>query len=357
VGFFTLRDWYIYTVLLIGIVCLVVSTAFWAKGTVGKPITYRPLLTSDPESVAGQFERGILFFTLPTLLFSLFNITFTVSDYYHRTMRPIHNMARLKAARDGNSSEAPNGKDTMLLDYISTDPVTIVMDSLGAGDYKVTWGVILATACSWSHIVAGRIFAFTQIENASYIMVIVPPNFYASFAILCAYCVAILIARPSKEARSTRPIYTIADSVATFYESDVLKCPEFWVQSRDDTEQHLRSQVTLANREYTYGIYEGQSGQERLGIGLAKTPQAWVQSQSDYVESVEKSIKYAKHVIYEGLYVQDLSDFIDAYGIHGPVASNTVSRVSPEHESGKDQVSRTLRRRRRRDTESGDKHA
>jgi len=116
---FVLGDLYICTILLIGLILLILSTVFWAKGAVNQPITYRTLLTSEPNSATGQFERGVVFFTLPTLLFSLFNNTFVFSDNYHRTMIPIQNMAKKGTA-----------EDTMLLDYISTDPVTTVMNSL-----------------------------------------------------------------------------------------------------------------------------------------------------------------------------------------------------------------------------------
>jgi len=210
------------------------------------------------------------------------------------------------------------------------------------------------------HIVAGRIFAFAESENGAYIMVVVPRNFYASFAILCVYCVAIWIARPSKEARSCWPLHSIVDFISTCYQSDILNCPEFWVQSENDTEQHLKAQVTLANRRYQYGIYIGQDGENCIGIGVAKTPEAWVNSQGDKVKTLDCSVRLARDIFHYGMYGQDL-DFGDMTNVDGgPMASNEISRVTPlKRKSWTGRAFRAIkpaRRVPRRDTESGNKH-
>ncbi|KAI8189645.1 hypothetical protein K4K52_008995 [Colletotrichum sp. SAR 10_76] len=208
-------------------------------------------------------------------------------------------------------------KDSMLLDYISLDIISCVAAAVGNGDYKIVWGLLLATVCNSVYIVAGRIFAFVETPSPAggvyYVVTIQERNFFAAFGIMIVYIISLWILRPHGVVRTSRRLFTLMDLASLVHQSHILQCPEFWLQSSSDTEDHLRAQVTLANRVYTYGIYKGYDQNEHVGIAPHSIPRAWDRSAGASLPNFYYSVELARDMLRYGLdgddalkYAQDL---------------------------------------------------
>ncbi|KAJ3960385.1 hypothetical protein N0V92_002991 [Colletotrichum tropicale] len=170
-------------------------------------------------------------------------------------------------------------KDSVLLDYISLSIISCVAAALGNGDYKIVWGLLLATVCNSVYTVVGRIFAFVETPGPAggvyYVVTIQERDFFAAFGIMIFYFISLWVLRPCGVVRTCRRIYTLMDLASLVQQSHVLHCLEFWLQSPSDTEDRLRAQVMLANRMYTHGVYKGHGDNEHVGIAPYSIPHAW----------------------------------------------------------------------------------
>ncbi|KAI9776330.1 MAG: hypothetical protein M1839_000410 [Geoglossum umbratile] len=325
-----LQDSYLIIITLVGIAVLIAATVAWAKGDIHRPFHFSPPTIVYPgsggrlTSIIPTFIRGIVFTLLPSLLFGIFNNTFLSADIYQRSMIPIHNMAsplpeddRKRLCLEEEDIKGATARDSMLLDYISPDLASCIVAAAGAGHYKIILGTILATLCNSVYLVVGRVFAFGEGEASGYTVNIQLRNFYAAFSIMIIYCISIWILRPRGVTRTCRRIFTLMDFVSLVHKSHILQCPEFWLQAGSDTEEHMKSQVTLANRLYRFGVYTGMDEQEYVGISIHEVPRAWILS-SDAIPYLHYSVELAKDVLRFGLY-DDLSlSFAQNFLASGP---------------------------------------
>jgi len=292
-----LKDWWIISVFIVGLAAWITATVTMIRGDIYKTVSYNPVLVRDATKLWGQFERSLVFSVLPTLLFAPFNATFTYSDHYHRTMRPVENMIR---------EEPATAEESVLMDYRSSLIFWVIGDAARRRYYRLVLLAVLALLCWSSQVVVGRIFTLQVTEDEDYLMVLSPRNFYAAYGILTLYLPLIWVARPRGVTRTCRPLYTLHDLLMMCHQSYILRCPEFWAQEERDTFEHLRAQVTLADRRYRFGVYTGFDGKEHLGISITDTPQTWFQrpnaSDEEVVDSLEDALALARYPLSFGLY-------------------------------------------------------
>ncbi|KAK4458637.1 hypothetical protein QBC42DRAFT_313950 [Cladorrhinum samala] len=379
-----LQDGYLILVSIIGAGVITVATVAWAKGYIDRPLDVSFLQapsSGDAESqffseILANFARGILFALLPTLAFGIFHNNFLAVDIYRRNMAPVYNMVGPLPEDDqerlipGTPEEGATARNSMLLDFITPDFITCLVLAGGAGEYRLVLGLVLATFCNLVYIIVGSLFSFElssvtageesgRGQRYNYTATIHRRQFIACYVILIVYCISIWLLRPRGVARTCRRLLTLLDFVSLIHKSHILQCPEFWVQNHwSDTEEHLKSQVTLANRIYRFGVYVGTDDHQYVGISVQKVPETWVES-PDY-DSTRKSLLFsaelAKDVLRGGLYGESassgeglLASRHQAETVDDRVYSNTHPRMWQGMKGTK------MRRRRRRgeDVESG----
>ncbi|KAM5378851.1 hypothetical protein ACJZ2D_004153 [Fusarium nematophilum] len=263
-------DWFIILTIMMGVAALTAASVAWAKRLIFQPFTLPPM-------ISGSVERGIIFSLLPQVLFGLFHHTFLSSDVYRRTMTPIHNMASPLPSED---------LYRMLLSLATT---------------RSSPGVILAALSNSVYLVVARIFDFNQVGDNEYTVHAHPNSFYASFAIMVVYCLSNWILRPHGLVRTCRPVHSLVDFASLVYRSDILLCPEFWLQDPSDTKEHMKAQVTMANRLYRFGVYKGMDRQEHIGIGVYDAPPARP-SDKDDILCLGRSVGLARAAFTSGVY-------------------------------------------------------
>ncbi|RSL91733.1 hypothetical protein CEP52_014143 [Fusarium oligoseptatum] len=224
-------------------------------------------------------------------------------------MIPIQNMASPLPDEDserifGSTHESLKGaiaRNSMLLDYLSPNAVSCIAQAIEFGHYQIILGVVLATFSNSAYLVVARIFDFSETENQHYNVHINVNTFYASFGIMIIYCLSNWVLRTRGPIRTCRPVYGLVDFASLIYQSDILLCPEFWLQHSADTEDHMKAQVTLANRLYQYGIYHGLDAQEHVGIGVEYAPPTRLLD-DDSTLCLERSESLARAALATGIY-------------------------------------------------------
>lgn len=152
------------------------------------------------------------------MLFGLFNNSFLAADIYQRTITPIANMAntleedeRARLYPGEAKIKGAMAKDSMLLDYILLDIISCIAAAVGNGDYKIVWGLLLATVCNSVYIVACRIFAFVeapgQAGDVYYVVTIQEYNFFAAFGVMIFYIISLWVPRPHGVVRTCRRLF------------------------------------------------------------------------------------------------------------------------------------------------------
>jgi hypothetical protein len=154
---------------------------------------------------------------------------------------------------------------SVLLDYVSPDPVTIIITSLQNHHWRVAWHTFVACTCQISPIPAGHVFTRGR-QGLTRATMVNPPNIYVSLGIMVAYCIALPFARLPSGYRTPRPLRTMFDLALLCYDSELPCLPEFEVQHETDREEHLKAKVVLAKRDYQFGLYLGKDGRRHLGI-------------------------------------------------------------------------------------------
>ncbi|KAI3579236.1 hypothetical protein IWW34DRAFT_805850 [Fusarium oxysporum f. sp. albedinis] len=257
----------------------------------------------------GTLQRAIAFSLLPALAYGLFHQTFLAADVHTRTMIPIQNMASPLSEEDhhrifGPGHETLKGAtaaNSMLLDYLTPNVIGCIAQAIELGHPKIILGAVLATLSNSVYLVVARIFDFSEAENGNYSVHIHAKSFYASSGIMGIYCLSNWVLTPHGSIRTCRPVYGLVDFASLVYQSDILLCPEFWLQDSADTEEHMNAQVTLANRLYQYGIYHGIDGRRHVGIGVEYAPPAWLLDDENIL-CLGRSVNLARAAISSGIY-------------------------------------------------------
>ncbi|KLU86347.1 hypothetical protein MAPG_05361 [Magnaporthiopsis poae ATCC 64411] len=288
-----LLDWFLFATTAMGVTMLLAATIFWARGDIYRPFHVRAGISAfSPDRSLVRFEAYYIFSFLPGALIGLsFHMIFLAADLYNRTMAPIVNMAS-RLSEEGLDGVYPRGKDkndkttgatalrSMLLDYLDPNPISCVVNAVVSSDFRIAFGMLLATLNTLFWTVQGRLFYLLDDEidrDGYYMMGVSPQHFYAVYAVLVFYCISIWLVRPRGPVRTCRPIFTLLDLAMLVHKSRILQCPEFSV-APELGEDHLRAQVVLASRIYRFGFYQGINGNEYVGISPTKVPEAWVEA-------------------------------------------------------------------------------
>lgn len=238
----------------IAFTCIALSAIHIADKTIHNPIDITPTLTADPNSYLGRLEVSLIYSFLPALIFVMFNITFFNADIHYRTTQALHGLSKPQLA----------GK-SLLLDYVSPNPATLILKAIINGHYRVAMHSFLALMGTYSIVVAGRMFD-QEVVNGSYHLTINPTNFYASVTILCVYVLILPFSRPPTAYRNSRNWLSIIDTASFAYDSVALRVKDFDVQDASDGEEHLNAKVLLSKKLWVFGMYRGVSGRMRLGL-------------------------------------------------------------------------------------------
>lgn len=115
--------------ILLGSVALAIALV---TGVVLKPISYANL-----HIFSSQPARNIILNSIPSFTVGLGNIIILQSDTYHRMLQPIRGMDKPASAQQ-----------SILIDYLSPDPLTIITTSISNGHYRIAWGSFLSMICS-----------------------------------------------------------------------------------------------------------------------------------------------------------------------------------------------------------------
>ncbi|KAJ4018873.1 hypothetical protein NW761_014943 [Fusarium oxysporum] len=333
---YALFDSYLLAITLVGTAALTAAIVAWVRGDIYRPFNF-PLrhiaYASSKTNAIPVLIRGIIFSLLPDALFGIFNNTILAADIYQRSMVPVQNMAKSLPDNDrkrlcpGEAEiKGATAHDSMLLDYISPDLVSCIVTATSAGHYKIILGTILATLCNSVYIVVGRLFVFGEGDDSGYTVRVQPHNFYAAFSIMIVYCISIWILRPRGAIRTCRRIFTLMDFGMLIHQSHILKCPEFWLQNVSDTEDHMKSQVMLANRLYRFGVYAGMDTHDYVGISICEVPTAWTLNPDD-ITCLHYSTQLAKDALTFGIYDSSSLLFTQNFLMGGPRTWSKHKRV------------------------------
>jgi hypothetical protein len=165
--------------------------------------------------------------------------------------------------------ETPQMADqSILLDYISPDPITIFITSLENRHWRIAWHTFVASTCQISPILAGYVFTRSR-QGLTRATMVNPPNFYISLTIMGIYCIALPFARPPPGYRTPRPLRALFDLALYCYHSRLPRLPEFEIQHPSYEEKHLKAKVVLKKRQYQFGLYLCDVNKRHLGISPA----------------------------------------------------------------------------------------
>ncbi|RGP78632.1 hypothetical protein FLONG3_3254 [Fusarium longipes] len=359
---YSLSDWYLLAITVLGTSALTAAIVAWVRGDIHRPFNF-PLYhiahASSMTNLIPNMIRNIIFTFLPAMLFGVFNATILAADIYQRSMIPVENMVKPLPDKDRKrlctretDIKGATAHDTMLLDYITPDLVSCILLAADAGHFKIILGTVLATLCNSVFIVSGSLFVFHERDNNGYAVNIQTRNFYAAFSIMVVYCTSIWIMRPQGAVRTCRRLHTIMDLAMLIHQSHILQCPEFWVQNSSDTEDHLKSQVMLADRIYRFGVYTGIDTHDYVGISICEVPAAWTTSSAD-IACLHYSTQLAKDALTFGVYDSTSLSFTQEFLMDGPRTWLKHKRVySNEHRSWSRRARKLVGRTRQADSES-----
>jgi hypothetical protein len=248
-----LRDAWISALSLIGLLGVTACITTLALGLNSKVLRV-PASLKDYVRFGDGVKLSVVLNFLTAFLYNLYSLTFILADARFRSMQSIHDM------------ETPQlGKESILLDYISPDPFTVLAIALRKSHWRIAWHTFLASTCQITPILAGHIFTRRR-QGITRALFVNPPTFYISVAIMCVYCIALPFARLPAGYRTPRPLNTVFDIILYCYHSHLPLLPEFEVQDPNDKQEHLKAKVILARHQYQFGLYRCIGG-ERIKYG------------------------------------------------------------------------------------------
>jgi hypothetical protein len=271
-----LNDPFIFLALLIAVALLVLSSIGIKdhKVTNGIPLTnssfFDHVNETSPEIGAVLsyalppaiknfgFRWGTVQF-LVVFIMSWFSIFFSEVDHFHRVTQPFIGMSK------------PNPpQDNLLLEYPLEMQGVVSIKAMLNGHWKVAGFSALSLLSNSGPVFATGLFTRQDMKDTSKIL-ITPSEFWAGFAFLVSYTVAILFARPTLYRRLPRRIRSPIDMYTYCYASRILddlcdEKPIFEVCDPTDEKIHLVSRLHLDKAKYLFGIYLGKDGRRHIGF-------------------------------------------------------------------------------------------
>ncbi|KAF2147404.1 uncharacterized protein K452DRAFT_354802 [Aplosporella prunicola CBS 121167] len=261
-----------------------------------------------------------LFYFLPTISLSVWNLAWLRAAYFYRHVQPI-------ACMDG--SKPP--QETVLLDYLSISLSEAIYTAITNRHFRVAISSLLAMVGTIIQILPGKVFFNVSWrghrDKVEYIASIVPSYLYGCLAITIVYIILLGFLRPTPQYRTPRACYNIVDLVSYCYNSKMLDDPEFDTQDPTDEEIHFKSKIHLAKRKYQIGMYLGKDGHRHLGFDIVP------QKTDDPTHRVKVDKFYPGKAIY---WIGVYRKFIESPKLRPTNPSEEEDRISSEQISQED---------------------
>lgn len=210
-----------------------------------------------------DFQESFTFRFLPVFLFTILGHIWVQADEFYRITEPYAGM-----------DKAAPASSNILLDYLSSHPVSVTAKALANSHYRVALFSALSLAGSAPPIIATGVFTTTP-SATGFTILIEPVGFYISFVILIIYAFGLCMVRPPPRYRLPRSISSINDTLSYCYASQMLDeigadgKPIFSAQEAGETRSHLKARINLAKKEYQFGLYLGKDGKRHMGFDIA----------------------------------------------------------------------------------------
>lgn len=263
-----------------GASCAVVAAYDLARGSVRDSFNFTPAFTSEEYLNIAGTETGLLFNFLPSFIFALYNSTFLTSDTYHRLMQSVHGMSLGKGP-----------EETLLVDYISPDPISGSYKALRSKHFRIFWGIFIANTWSFVVTIAGRIFSRQRV-GLSFIVTLSRWNLYLSLAALVVGTIWMIKADLPLSYRCTRAFFRLTDVASFTYHSSIHLLPQFRVPAWSKNYEDLKRQVMHADGSYQFGLYLGLCGRRHLGFDLASQ----VELNGERLNRVDKLWSFTQYI-------------------------------------------------------------
>jgi hypothetical protein len=185
-----LTDWWLLLLETVGVLSVIACIISLSIG-----LTDRVIKLPDSAQLALSFVHktvhsgevikvSSVYNVLLTILYNVFSLTFINADIQIRSMESLHEL------------NTPQSSDrSVLLDYVSPDPITMFIASLKSHHWRVAWHTFVACTCQISPIPAGHIFTRGR-QGLTRATMVNPLNIFISLGIVVAYCICITVCPP-----------------------------------------------------------------------------------------------------------------------------------------------------------------
>lgn len=327
------RDPYLCFATAVGVGCLAAATVLWVRGDLDEPFQL-PMAKSWVAKQGGapasftmtlRAERALALGLAPMAVFGVFGSNFLVADVYHRTMVPISRMggwldeedrARIRPRAPASAVLGASARKSVLLDYLTPDPVSCIVKAVDDGEYRLALAVLLATLSNSLYLLLAQLFYFDDLPGQDYAVRVNLRVFYASYAILVVYCASIWILRPTGTVRTCRPLYTLLDTALNVHQSPIMLCPEFCCPPFTGLdERQFQAQILLADRVHSYGVYAGMDGGDYIGVTADAVPESWYRhaasaaDELDLRSRLELAAVLSRMLLTHGCFDKDMERF------------------------------------------------
>lgn len=202
-----------------------------------------------------DFSVFVLVF-LPTFCFGLMNNYWYQLDIWYRQLQPYMGLRQPSPA-----------SENLLLGYPCDLPVLITLRALGAGHWRLAFISMMPLVQRALQILAGSLLTVdTTTSNQYFHINVAATSFNAAVGMLCTYLILIPVFWPGLDRRLPILPLRIADSIALFYESTLVRKDAFLPRRMNEQRWHMEYRLCLDERLYGFGIYPGRSKALHLGI-------------------------------------------------------------------------------------------
>ena len=176
--------------------------------------------------------------------------------------------------------------ENLLIDYVTTDPITTVVKAGMRRDYRICFLSLIALFSPIGPILAGSMFSFDEKAGTA---TADPTLVHLVLAQLCIACVLLPFAMLDPRYSAGRVLGNIIDTAALCYDSPLFdrELDEFDVQWKDGNpdevastregtglpaemhEELFKSRVLAPLRKYGFGYYEGRTTEKRRRLGFS----------------------------------------------------------------------------------------
>jgi hypothetical protein len=280
------------------IAALILVITFLVVSFVNKAVTrgFNPLLPS--RTVSGGFSPAdFLYSFLPAFLGMVLFLAWQPISMYFRAVQPFCNLSRPTGA---------DARHSLLLSYPAAGPISVVIQSLRNGDYKVAYVSFIALLSLSIPVLAGGVFTAQFFGSDDEVrMVASTPGYIALCVLVTIYALSYLVVWPTRRRYLPHNFDTVAALMSWLYASPLLgdAALQNVTTKRELVERLAGSTVTPAKltgdgdgdtnekrrfgrrtrattriqdgpgaARFAFGVFVGRDGREHLGIDRMQRP-------------------------------------------------------------------------------------